>query len=245
MVRSSSYRKKAHLEEDIEVKIGKAMEALDAGRYKNLSVAAADLKIPYQRLRRRYQRLTRPRRLAHEKQMYLSPAKEETVCNWIKYLGMTGHAVSKRTLAPKIQEVADKPKPPSREWIRTFLKRHPDLVLKRPTGLDPKRARAFNYTTVNHHFKLLDSFLKKHKIPWENVYNMDEKGIQLGGGRKNGGIKYFYSREQREKVKLSSDDLKLVTIIECVCADGTSIKPGFVFQGVAMCPEWFVEDGTL
>ena len=46
-----------------------------------------------------------------------------------------------------------------------------------PSGLDPKRARAFNPITVEHHFELLENFIQKHDIPWENVYNMDEKGI--------------------------------------------------------------------
>ncbi|KAJ4486602.1 hypothetical protein C8J55DRAFT_424560 [Lentinula edodes] len=35
---------------------------------------------------------------------------------------------------------------------------------------------------------LLSNYLKDNNIPWENVYNMDEKGVQLGGGRKNSQI---------------------------------------------------------
>jgi hypothetical protein len=38
--------------------------------------------------------------------------------------------------------------------------------------------------------------------------------------------------------------LELVTIIECISADGDSIKPGFIFPGVEFHPEWFqVDDG--
>ena len=53
----------------------------------------------------------------------------------------------------------------------------PELVLGRPSSLNPKHARTFNSTTVEHHFELLENFIQKHDIPWENVYNMDEKGI--------------------------------------------------------------------
>jgi len=73
--------------------------------------------------------------------------------------------------------------------------------------------------------------MKENKIPWENVYNMDEKGIQLGGGRKGNGRKYFYSREDRGSYKIRSADLELVTVIESCCADGTAFMPGFVFPG--------------
>ncbi|KAJ3879597.1 hypothetical protein F5051DRAFT_309340, partial [Lentinula edodes] len=99
---------------------------------------------------------------------------------------------------------------------------------------------AFNYTTVHHHFNLLSNYLKDNDIPWENVYNMDEKGVQLGGGRKNSQIRYFFSRDDRMMYRGKSDDLQLVTILDCVCADGTAdIKPGFVFSGVGKFGEWF------
>ena len=51
--------------------------------------------------------------------------------------------------------------------------------------LDPKCVQAFNKDIVTHHFKLLNSIIIRQKIPLENIYNEDEKGIQLGGGRKN------------------------------------------------------------
>jgi hypothetical protein len=99
---------------------------------------------------------------------------------------------------------------------------------------------------VERHFQLLGDFLKKHEITWENVYNMDEKGIQLGGGRKLDNTKYLYSRDQRNRVKLQSANLELVTMIECVGADRSILKPGFVFCGKhVLHDEYFEEDGIL
>lgn len=74
---------------------------------------------------------------------------------------------------------------------------------------------------------------------------MDEKGIQLGGGRKCDNTKYFYSRSQKACVRVTDASLELVTVIECVCADGSSLKPGFVFAGTEFCPEWFEEPSIL
>ena len=135
---------------------------------------------------------------------------------------------------------------PAKNWIYKFLSRHPEVGLKRPTGLDPKHVQCFNRSVVTQHFKLLDDFLKTNNIPWENVYNMDEKGIQLGGGRKLDSIKYLYSRDQRNRVKLQSADLELVTTIECVRADGSILKPGFVFSGKHTLHDgYFEEEGIL
>ncbi|EEB98678.1 hypothetical protein MPER_01774, partial [Moniliophthora perniciosa FA553] len=43
------------------------------------------------------------------------------------------------------------------------------------------------------------------------------------------------------KYRLQSDNLELITMLECVCADGTApIEPCLVFQGKLFCAEWFV-----
>ncbi|KIK77005.1 hypothetical protein PAXRUDRAFT_123848, partial [Paxillus rubicundulus Ve08.2h10] len=131
-------------------------------------------------------------------------------------------------------------------WVEDFMRCHPDIKLAWPTGLNPKHAQMFNFTIINHHFKLLDNFLKVEGIPWENVYNMDEKGIQLGGRRKCNNTKYLYSRNQKVHVKIQSANLELVTVIKCICTDGSSLKPGFMFSGKDMLQEeHFEEDGLL
>ncbi|KAG2073335.1 hypothetical protein BDR04DRAFT_1011127 [Suillus decipiens] len=89
----------------------------------------------------------------------------------------------------------------------------------------------FNYTVVKEHFERLDAVLKEHGIPWENMYNMDKKGIQLGGGRKSNGRKFFFSQSDRQQYQIKGGGLELITVIECVYADGTSLVPGFIFAG--------------
>ncbi len=87
------------------------------------------------------------------------------------------------------------------------------------------------------YFEKLTKVLKDNNIPWENVYNMDEKGIQLGGGWKGDGCKYFYSCEEWGCYIIWSTNLKLVTVIESCCADGTAFKLGFVFSGKSIAIE--------
>ncbi|KAF8600668.1 hypothetical protein BDV93DRAFT_411227, partial [Ceratobasidium sp. AG-I] len=90
---------------------------------------------------------------------------------------------------------------------------------------------AFNIPTVSRHFKLFESVIREHSIPPENIYNMDEKGIQLGGGRKRNGRKFIGGRVQRTTLKLRDPNLELATVVECISAAGQAIPPGFILTG--------------
>lgn len=106
---------------------------------------------------------------------------------------------------------------PSESWIKLFIGRHTDsLKLSRPSGLDPKRAQAFNQPVVDGFFKLLKKVIDMHNIPPEKIYNMDEKGCRRGGGRKLTQMKYFVRRTNWVSYQKQSDCMELATIIDCV-----------------------------
>ena len=67
------------------------------------------------------------------------------------------------------------------------------------------------------------------------MYNMDEKGVQLGIG---GHVHALVDRDQKSVNQVEDGDRKLVTIIECVCADGTVIRPSAIFKGACQNLEW-------
>ncbi|KAA1478456.1 hypothetical protein DENSPDRAFT_788130, partial [Dentipellis sp. KUC8613] len=85
------------------------------------------------------------------------------------------------------------------------------------------------------------------RIPPRNVFNFDELGIQLGGGRTNNGRAHIYHVKDKSKYRIVSDDLELVTVLETVCADGTApVKPCIVFAGKGQqCEEWYEEDDDI
>jgi hypothetical protein len=91
--------------------------------------------------------------------------------------------------------------------------------------------QAFNHPTITRHFDLLEAIIKKYDIPTENIYNMDEKGVQHGGGHKAQAQKYFVPCSKHPKYKLCSANIELVTIVECVTADGGFISLGIIFEG--------------
>jgi hypothetical protein len=116
-----------------------------------------------------------------------------------------------------------------KNWHYRFSKRHPNLMLSKPTGLDPKRAKNFNKNVVDDYFEKQAQIDEKYDgIPPQNKWNADEKGIQMGGGRKNNGQKFFFMRNRKHRYRIKSDNLELVTVIEAVSASGASAPPAFV-----------------
>jgi hypothetical protein len=107
---------------------------------------------------------------------------------------------------------------PGKNWHHRFEERHPEITRSRTSNLDLKRAEHFNKENVNHFFDLLQQVMDEHpNLPPEHIWNMDEKGIQLGGGRKNNGQKFYQhdSLPWSDFYRVRSDNLELVTVIEC------------------------------
>ena len=118
-----------------------------------------------------------------------------------------------------------------KNWHYKFSKRHPDLTLSKPNNLDPKRAQNFNKAVVDDYFDKRRQIEERYGgIPPENHWNIDKKGIQMGGGRKNNGRKFFFMRNRKQCYRIKSDNLELVTVIEAVSAAGASIPPSFVLS---------------
>jgi len=124
-------------------------------------------------------------------------------------------------------------KPVGKLWVKQFLMQHPELRASKGTKLDPKRAKNFNETVISDYFDKLESLYAHFSggIPPKHIWNMDEKGIQLGGGQKNSNKKYLYLKNKRSKYKIRSDNLELVTVIECISAAGDVIPLSFCLQG--------------
>jgi hypothetical protein len=73
-------------------------------------------------------------------------------------------------------------------------------------------------------------------IPPEHIWNMDEIGIQMGSGQKNKGKRYFYLHDQRNRHQISSGNLELITVIECVVRSIGHFKSHFGSPGART---WF------
>ena len=206
-------------------------------RHRAISKIAVSCGVPRQTLDNRIKDKHKSARKSQESRQLLSEVEERVLVDWVQYRSDTARPLSRRALTKKVAQVTGKFV--GKRWYLRFVARHPEIRLGKPSGLDPKRAQCFNRTIINDHFHQLKEVLDTKHIPRENIYNMDEKGCQRGGGRRMQAIKYLVPRNRRPQYKLRSANLELVTIIECVSADGESLSPGFIFPGKEFHPEWY------
>jgi hypothetical protein len=165
--------------------------------------------------------------------------RENVFADWLKVLGYQGTPLSRRAARARMKLIFGVWL--SKKWMLGFERRHPDIIWRKPRPLDPRRAQAMNETNMKIHFDELHD--AEQGVAPENIYNLDENGTQEGGGRKNLTAQFAFDVEDTNRVRQRSDSLKTVTIIDCVCADGSAMVPGFVFTGQdgTWPTEWFWE----
>jgi hypothetical protein len=81
----------------------------------------------------------------------------------------------------------------------------------------------------------LESTISRYSIPPERIYNIDETGINIGQHRSSklvidAGIKSVFRKELGNQ--------EWASVIECINADGTAIKPLVVFIAGQMDRSW-------
>ncbi|GAW09695.1 DDE-domain-containing partial [Lentinula edodes] len=119
---------------------------------------------------------------AHAHQQNLSPAQEDLLVEWIKVQGQRGVPLLLPMVSAYASDIAGKPM--GDNWICRFRTRHPDLALKFTTSLEESRACSLTLAAVSTSYDVLADTVAQYEIPPENIYNMDEKGVQLGIGQR-------------------------------------------------------------
>ena len=148
-------------------------------------------------------------------------------------MGRRGIPLTPTTLQEYASEIAEAPVGAS--WVKRFLGRHPDVKVRWTTSLEACRANSLNAPLVREYFNILNELVTKHDIPPENIYNMDEKGLLLGIGRR---VAALVDRDQKTLYKVEDGSRELVTVIETICADGTALHPTFIFKAARQDLSW-------
>lgn len=163
------------------------------------------------------------------KQQLLTPEQEEALVQWCGLRASSGEPWTPLELRAQAEAVSGKTV--GQNWHRKFEKRHPELHAAKPAKLDPKRAKHFNEAIIGDFYDQWEGLNEKHDgIPPEHIWNWDEKGVQMGGGRKKSSKKYYFLKDHKHRYRISSDNLELVTILECVSAAGEVVPPSFCLQ---------------
>ena len=163
---------------------------------------------------------------AHIHESILSFGEEIILAKQIKEMGYRGIPLHTSAVALHASTISGMQV--SEHWVARFCMWHPELKDKWTTGLEQCYAQSLNCAAVVDFYNHLQHLQEKYDILDENVYNMDEKGIQLRMGKR---VHALVNCDQKTVHQVKDGNHELVTIIECVCADWTAICPSVVFKG--------------
>ncbi|CAG7851922.1 SubName: Full=Uncharacterized protein {ECO:0000313/EMBL:CCA76406.1} [Serendipita indica DSM 11827] len=181
------------------------------------------------------------RQEANEERQLLNRDEENALVEWIIFWGGKGmplNAHSVRAIAMAIcgQDVW-------KHWVERFKDRHSQRLKSTWTkAIDHSRAKALNPNIVCDFFLKLIAEVQGSKISASNIYNADEKGIQFGD---YGQSKALVGRSQKTTRVIGNTSREMATVIECVCADGSSITPMVIFKGKRLSKYYFAQDTEM
>ena len=81
---------------------------------------------------------------------------------------------------------------PGKNWVRCFISHHPDILVAKPQGPEPKRAQNFNKATIMEYFGMHAPLNQK-----EHDWSVYDKRCQIDGGRNGDNSQLIFSIEEQ------------------------------------------------
>jgi hypothetical protein len=241
-------RRRSQKAVELENKITEALAGIRSGRFKSAYAAGKALGIRPDTVNRRVQG-GNSRQEARQKQQLLTTAQQRTLLKWIKQLTISGYAPTHQLLREIAEEVrvnkvrvfdpfshiqpATPVAPVSRlplgqEWVKRFVKRHNVLRSQFGRRVESARLSCATEPIMNAWFDAFKDIVSRFDIAEENIYNMDKTGFCIGTME---STRIIVDSSRRTRYQAQSGRQEWVSILECVCADGSSITPFVIFKG--------------
>lgn len=126
----------------------------------------------------------------------------------------------------KIPSSWDKNKISGIDWVKGFMKRHPQLTLRKPENTSFARATAFNKANVAEFFDNYERALNSGAFTAEHIYNLDETGVLTVVQAPNVVAK-LGARQVGQAV--SGERGSMITMCMIINALGNTVPPVFIF----------------
>jgi len=201
--------------------------------------AAKNFKIPYRTLKRRIvKNNTEKKRMGPDS--FLGEDAENKLVTHIKKLqrcGFAPTATDVREMAFLLSEKLNKinkfnleNRKAGYDWFHAFLKRHPDLSVRKAEGVSRHRVLGMNKEIVGNYFDLLGRVLEDNDLldKPSHIYNMDETGLQLN----NRPGMVLAERGSKAVVNITAQEKgETITVVACCNAEGQFLPPACIFKG--------------
>jgi hypothetical protein len=208
-----------------------AIDAREPGDKLSYRAAQEMFGVDKEMLRRQYKGLSRSNAEEAESRMLLNPQQEIQLVQYIEKL--TGCGIPPTQSIIKNYAAAVGKWEPGDAWVTSFLEQNNDhLTSKWSNDMDRNRHHADTEATYCEYFELLHAKIQKFDVDAQDIYNMDEKGFAVGLTSKTKRVfsKVLYE-EKKKTAGMQDGSREWITILGCICADGSEIDPTVIFAG--------------
>ena len=229
-----------------------AIAAIHSNACKTIREAAQQYSVPSSTLGHRLNGRV-AKNQAHERTQNLTHAEELELKRWITKLTRLGYPPRHqlvRELAEEIRkhrvreinsedmELVSYP-PLGEGWTRQFLGRHPDLKTAMLKTIEAARVKDTNPEALGKWFQCFKEEIQELNIRPQDMYNVDESGFAIGTTQARQAI---INAKIRSRLQVQPGRQEWVTVIECICGDGTAIPPLVIFKGNSLSNNWIPAD---
>jgi hypothetical protein len=211
----------------------RAINAINEKEY-SIRGAAVRFGIPYPTLRKHVITQSSKKELGRFRPVF-SDDMEQQLMKHIQEMDARFYGLTKQDLCTLAYEFANQNnlvhnfqnERAGEQWYSNFMQRHPELSLRAPEPTSIARACGFNKPQVQLFFDNLKTIRENHNIELDNIYNVDETGIQTSAKKPP---KVISTKGKKQVGSISSAERgQLVTALCCCSASGKFIPPALIF----------------
>ena len=208
----------------------KELAALKPGEQFSYTAIAKKYGVVRSTLTRRHKAISTDAATKTINQQQLTPQQEQELLKYIEILNTRRLPPTREMIRNFASSVAQNEV--SESWVTRFINKYSNkLICQYSTGMDSKRHNADSYTKYELYFNLLQHKIAEYNVKPRHTYNIDEKGFMM---RVTTRTKHVFSRRMWEKkevrASLQDGNRAWVTLLACVCADGSALPPGLIYE---------------
>jgi hypothetical protein len=211
----------------------RAIESLEPGEQFSYTKIAATYGCSRSALSQRQQGVSTSRSTKAQNQQALHPQQEQELLRYIERLTRQGLPPTRPMIRRFASSIARKEL--GVHWVDRYIERHQvNLISRWATGIDRSRHQADSGLKYKLYFDLLIDKISQYNVEPRHIYNMDEKGFMLGVLTRS---KRVFSRrlyeEGKIKAHIQDGSREWITLLACICADGSHIEPSLIYQSAS------------